>query len=308
MTTNADLASDFLAWMRDKRQAQPNTIDRYRLVIAAFAAFGAERPFAAVTVEDVEEFIARPRRTGSPAPATVVNELATLRSLYSYLTARHGLPVDPTLTAARPRVHNRQPNPVDDDTWLRVWTSDLPGEARVALGLGFFCGLRREEITTLRGSHVWGGALVNFTRKGGGEDRFDYRDVLDHFDSTMPELQPNRLDVPLRWLARTRGDLLLLPWEDDWISPSGMNKRMRRWLADAGLAPDAFTPHMLRHSFATNLLRSGVPLDVACDLCNHSSPTITMRYVRTSGGRLRALRSPNTGITSGSTDNGTTQD
>jgi site-specific recombinase XerD len=69
-----------------------------------------------------------------------------------------------------------------------------------------------------------------------------------------------------------------------------LNRRMGDWLVQCELPSDAFTPHNLRHSFATNLLRTGVPLDVACDLCNHSSVAITMRYVRTAGRRLSALR------------------
>jgi site-specific recombinase XerD len=164
----------------------------------------------------------------------------------------------------------------------------LPTDARVALGLGYFAGLRRAEIVSLRGDQVGRDRrLVAFTRKGGGEDTFDYGDVLDHFAWSMPHLEPGRLETPLRRLALQRGPDSLMPWQS--LRPQALNRRLTRWLDEAG-RPGAFGPHMLRHSFATNLLRSGVPLDVACDLCNHSSPTITMRYVHTGGGRLAALR------------------
>jgi integrase len=175
---------------------------------------------------------------------------------------------------------------------MRVWTSDLSPDRRVALGLGYYCGLRRAELLALRANQVWGGALVNFTRKGGGEDRFDYTDLVEHWQAKMPHLEAGRLLVPLQELARQQSGSLL-GWGTS-VRPTGLNKRMSTWLVQCGLASDAFTPHQLRHSFATNLLRSGVPLDVACDLCDHSSPTVTMRYIRTSGGRLASLRTLNT--------------
>lgn len=294
---NRAAATAFADWLRTKRNAPPSTLEKYRRLTLAWADF-APTDLAERTPEDVEAFTARPRRgaRSQAAPATVANEVAVLGSLYRWGMARLHWPENPAALAGRPKVHNRQPRPVDDDVWLTVWKSDLGLDARVALGLGYYCGLRRAEITSLHGNQVWGGALVNFKRKGGGEDRFDYADVVAHFDTFLPHLQAGRLVEPLRSLALSRGTAGLMPW-GDWCSPKALNDRMSGWLASAGVCSDAFTPHRLRHSFATNLLRSGVPLDVACDLCNHSSPTITMRYVRTSGGRLASLRQPHVAVT-----------
>jgi integrase len=218
----------------------------------------------------------------------VQNELAIVKQFYAWGQARHGWPTNPTTLAAKPRVRNRQPRPVEDETWLTFWLSDLPPVARVITGLGYFCGLRRNELVTLTGGQVWGGSLVNFIRKGGGEDRFDYLDIVAHFQHFLPHLRADLLVEPLERLARERGPARLVPWQSH--RPQALNKRLPGWLESAGLPGNAFGPHQLRHSFATNLLSSFVPLDVASDLCNHSSPTITMRYVRTSGGRLASLR------------------
>lgn len=281
----------FVDWMRHKRDASPTTLDTYLRTCRAWAVF-LPTDLAVRTPDDVETFTGRTRRGGCTGkPATIAREVATLGSLHRWGQHRHDWPSNPAALAARPKVHNRQPRPVDDDTWLTVWTADLTDDARVALGLGFYCGLRRREITALRGHQYWNGALVNFTRKGGGEDRFDVSDILAHWVHTMPHLQPLRLAEPLERLARVRGELALMPW-GAWTSPKGLNRRLSRWLVECGLQSDAFTPHQLRHSFATNLMRTGVPLDLACDLCNHSSPSITMRYIRTGGGRLAALRRP----------------
>jgi integrase len=204
--------------------------------------------------------------------------------------ARLGWESNPAVLAGRPKVRNRNPRPVPMELWLAVWTHELPDDARVALGLGYFCGLRREELVRLTRGQVWGGALVNFTRKHGGEDRMDVDDLLDHWQRTLPQSEPHRLVAPLSRLSRREGDGLLLPWAS--TRPEALNKRMCRWLCQCDVPSGAFTPHQLRHSFATNLVATGVPLALVASLCNHGSMDITMRYVRVGTGQLAALRAP----------------
>ncbi|MEV2273869.1 tyrosine-type recombinase/integrase [Nonomuraea africana] len=47
----------------------------------------------------------------------------------------------------------------------------------------------------------------------------------------------------------------------------------------AGLPPE-FTPHSLRHSFGTQLLRNGVDIVVVADLMGHATLDTTRSYTR----------------------------
>jgi site-specific recombinase XerD len=60
---------------------------------------------------------------------------------------------------------------------------------------------------------------------------------------------------------------------------------MKTLCARAHVGP--YTPHQLRHSFVTNLLRSGVPIHLVSRMANHSSTAITMRYVKAGASELR---------------------
>jgi len=66
----------------------------------------------------------------------------------------------------------------------------------------------------------------------------------------------------------------------------------------AGLTA-AIHPHMMRHSFATNLSATGTALDEAQALLGHANPTSTQIYFHPSPDRLRAAvdRVPNPGAT-----------
>lgn len=52
--------------------------------------------------------------------------------------------------------------------------------------------------------------------------------------------------------------------------------------------PDHLTPHMLRHSLATNMLRPEVnmPLHIVQEMMGHASIKDTMVYVEEASGRL----------------------
>ncbi len=67
--------------------------------------------------------------------------------------------------------------------------------------------------------------------------------------------------------------------------PGLLNRRMRS-LSDRA-ATARYTPHQLRHSFVTNLLRAGVPLHLVSRMANHSSPTVTNIYVKAGASELR---------------------
>jgi integrase/recombinase XerD len=54
---------------------------------------------------------------------------------------------------------------------------------------------------------------------------------------------------------------------------------MKKYLQQAAL-PRQYSPHCLRHTFATQLLNAGVSLEVLKELMGHRSIHITLRYTQ----------------------------
>ncbi|TKJ29701.1 MAG: integrase [Chloroflexi bacterium B3_Chlor] len=63
------------------------------------------------------------------------------------------------------------------------------------------------------------------------------------------------------------------------LRPSSLRRSFKRYSERADIVG---TPHVLRHSFATKAVRSGVSPFVLMRLLGHSDITTTMRYVHAS--------------------------
>lgn len=298
--TNEEIVERWLQHVSNQQGRRPHTIHTYTDVIGHWLEWLDGRPLAEVTPYDVEDFSQRPRRSGQRgAAATCRKDVTVVRRLHAWASER-GLPAAPVSTAVAPSVGDRDPKPVDDDDWLRLWHSDLRDEDRVILGVMYFIGLRRIEAAGLRPNEVDVDLKqIRTLRKGGSTRAIEYGAIVDALTYV-----PNQ-GIPLggqEWVPLLEGEVkrrvalgaTYLWWEssDDWRNdPLKINKRLRVLLTRAGMDPSSFTPHQLRHSAATNLLRAGVPIEFIADQMSHSSTTMTLRYANTSGQLARWLDS-----------------
>lgn len=298
VSLNNRLANEWLTWLRDTAGRRPQTTYNYASCIAMFLdECVGNRALDAVTPQDIDAWMQRPRggraKGNVAAPATRARNVAILRSFYKWLFVRGLVSVNVGAMLVAPKVANRQPRAIPDHTWAVAWDTVTLVRMRAILGLGFFLGLRREEIAELRAEHVdtHTRMLRHFPRKGGGDDTFPVGEVLAVWDQAMPQLfgefTAERFWQMLALLAEhplgDDGTLLGLPNKDQ------INRSLSQHLRDCGLK-DAFTPHALRHSFVTNLLRCGMPIELVSELANHSNLNVTMRYVKGGGGRVAEWR------------------
>ena len=293
--TTVDEAVDaYLESMR-RRDKSPRSIRTYGYVLGAYVAAFSGRDVSSLTFEEIEAWVMRPRRR-AVSNTTLRKDAVVVRCLHEWLAER-GVHTQPLRTLQFGKLQKATPRPVDDDVWMRVWGSDLDDVDRVWLGLGYYAGLRRLEIITLTPSDVdiTTGEML-FKRKGGFHANVEYEAAFDCMRMNLPHLvgDVSWVETFNRHVWRRIELGANYVWPDTESGSEAdcnrLNKRCDALSKRLALPAGALTPHRLRHSCATNLLRCGVPIGIIQRQLAHSSIDITQRYLQMSGELARSLQ------------------
>lgn len=281
---------EYADWQLSVRHRRPATIEAYVTVLGEWLDWVFPQSLWAATVPQAEGFVTRPRsrrahgRVG--APGTQRRDVAILRSAYQYAWERGYTPNHLMRGLHAPQVHNKDPKPILDEHWVALWSNPRLSPSDVAaLGLGYVCGLRRQEIYGATVSMVTPTEIVEFRRKGGKTQTLPWATMLNVLTQRLPHVLPDPMRFPAalaELVENQRGTDPLLRWV--CIEESAFNKKMHKWCAEVGVP--RYSPHQLRHSCATNLVRAGVPMPLVSQLMGHSNPQTTYRYVRAGGREL----------------------
>jgi integrase len=151
-------------------------------------------------------------------------------------------------------------------------------------------GLRASEVVALRLDDIqWRVGRIRIPlRKTGSELVLPLTDSVG--DSLVAYLRSARPDLSCREVfLRCRAPA-------GPLKPTAVTNAFQLWTRRSGLNMPVRGPHCLRHSYALNLLRKGVPLKVLGDLLGHKNAESTSVYLRLSIDDLRdvALDLPDT--------------
>ena len=154
-------------------------------------------------------------------------------------------------------------------------------KARVALTTAYAAGLRVSEVTGLKAVDIDSGRMVIRVECGkGGKERYVMLSgqLLGILRSYWRLAQPERFLFPGRDKQRP-------------IEPTVLHAACRSARVAAGI-DKRVSVHVLRHSFATHLLESGVDIRIIQVLLGHENLSTTARYTRVSSQVIARTESP----------------
>ena len=260
----------------------PRTIHLYTAAVAAFFAFHKRdgNDANAPTQTEIEAFLGRPRRDGSPrAPATRNQELATLRVFAAFAKRELGWEIDPSEKIPFVREPRRIPAVLSADELQRCFralATELRPEFRgcnlAILALLSQTGLRVHELVGLDLDQVdlVTATVLRVEGKGG----------------TLRELPLNDRALALiaEWVkerpkyAAPAETALFVSLRGTRISVRAVERRIECLRRVAKLAKKV-TPHTFRHTFATLELLAGTDLATLAELLGHSDVNTTALYL-----------------------------
>ncbi len=278
------------------RGLRPLTLVAYESVLTQFSAWirlsRADRPPDRVTARDVLEYLQHLREARGNGDAAVNRQLVVLRSFYRAIVAMGHLDHTANPLAGFPSIKavpRKLPVALDAAQVGRLLGEPKADTViglrdRALLALLYGTGIRATECATVRSGAVDLTRLTITVRGKGGHER------------TIP-LNPQLTDV-LRAYVQARGPALpTAPFFRSRfgrpLSRGAVYERVRTW-GQRSRVGITLSPHRLRHTFATHLVRAGVGLVTIRDLLGHRQITSTQIYLHVTADDLRhaAARHP----------------
>lgn len=271
----------FLNFLTVERGASENTLAAYRNDLQQFAHFiaGRKKSLSKITRNDIVNYMLSLKEKAY-AETTVARKLAAVKSFFAFLSGEGIVHRDPTDNLPAPRIGKSLPKyltPEQVDELLEQPNRRSGPEAkrdRAMLELLYATGMRVTELVSLNVDDISlapEAAHVRCMGKGSKERMIPiHEQAAQILETYMKEARPlfvrNKPEPAL--FVNRRGERLTR--QGFWLI-------LKTYARDADLGEEV-TPHTLRHSFATHMLRGGTPLRNVQELLGHANISTTQIY------------------------------
>lgn len=280
----------FLADLVVERAISGHTKSAYESDLLTFAGYcvplGILDPGQVVSGTLVE-FLAH-RNEASDAPRTRARRAACLRSFFRWRVTTGRSETNPSLLLPSPRLPSLLPKALPGPTMRALLSSSGDSGSptdlrdRLLIVLLYGSGLRASEVAALSLSDIdLEAGFVRVLGKGRKERRVP-------ISGSIPEDLKAYLAKGRPKVAKASSpSVLLLGDRGGALGRDGVYRAIKRRLASAG-APTHASPHTLRHTFATDLVRGGADLRAVQEMLGHASIDTTQIYTALANEHLKA--------------------
>ncbi len=280
----------FIDALWSQKGLAPQTLRAYQQDLKQFSAFLAGRGFGLTDADaaSVQQFLATRFERGASARSNA-RMLSTLKQFFRHQLRSGARDDNPTALIRAPRIHRSLPQSLGEhevEKLLAAPDTDSPYglRDRAMLELMYGSGLRVSELVGLELGQLNANlGLLRLVGKGNKERVVPVGEEALHWlgaylGRARPELK--RATAP--------SDALFLSSRGRAISRQAFWQIVKKYLLAAGIKT-SYSPHSLRHAFATHLLNHGADLRSVQMLLGHSSLSTTQIYTHVAQARLEAI-------------------
>ena len=317
-----NLIDRYIAYLKDERRYSSRTVDIYTDVLLDFVreiVYEGEILPDVISDNDIKDNLSvqRIRRyevllldDKGLSPVTVKQHLSVLSGFCRYLIKIEVLKSNPVSAVPKPKVQKSLPvffraeamkeyfehteglvNERSLDAFMACPESKCGKEdygvrlRRLIISMLYGLGLRRAELISLDISSVdFGRKVVKVHGKG------DKMREIPLIDALCEEilLYLKAVEI-LVGNERSLKEPLLVTYEGKRLYPAYVDRAVKKELTGVAGMTGRKSPHVLRHSLATELLENGTDLNSIKELLGHSSLAATQVYTHNSVSRLKSI-------------------
>jgi integrase/recombinase XerD len=277
----------YLSHLRVERALAKNTLDAYGRDLGRLAAHVGDVDPIAITEDVVSSLLASSAETGFGA-RSANRLLSGLRGFFRFLVRERVIQADPTELVDRPKVGRRLPKVLSFEDIERLLEAPDRSTSRgvrdaAMIHLMYASGLRVTELVTLRLRDLdMQRGVVTPMGKGEKGRLVPVGEVaLEHLSVYLESVRPTMAGPNLPWLflSKQRGRVGRMRRQGFW-------RLLKRYARIAAITAP-LSPHKLRHSFATHLLRGGADLRAVQAMLGHADLGTTEIYTHITSDHVR---------------------
>ena len=289
-------AEAFLEMLAAERGASANTLEAYRQDLRDFADFlqNGQPPVTLLTAGShaINSYLGHLSRENRVA-ATLSRRLSAFRQFYQFLISENWIKENPTAVIDSPQPARSLPKILSEDEVVRLLevAATQPGPEGVRLyamlEMLYASGLRVSELVTLPAAAIHPDKAFLLVKGKGKKERL--------VPLGQPAQQALKSYLPVRSYflkkAGSGGERWLFPSPSKTgnLTRQRFGQLLKELALAADLDPEKISPHIIRHAFATHLLRHGADLLVIQKLLGHADLSTTQIYTHVVTDHLQNL-------------------
>ena len=311
------IIDSYISYVKNIKRYSPRTVQIYQDVIRKYATlvFGTDdvsdsQLLESLNASEIRSYEVRLMDEEKMVPKTVRLHLSALSGFCRYLVKEGHLQSNPVRLVPKPKVEKRLPHffrkEAMDDYFTRtaihaseetlemfLRTSELKtGKdlyekrlSRLIISLLYSTGLRRSELMSLKVGDIDFGRKVAKVHGKGNKMR-EIPLIVSLSEEILLYL---RAVETLTGEERSLKSPLMVTYAGKPLYPAYVDRTVKRELGDVKGITGRKSPHVLRHSLATELMNEEADLNSIKEMLGHSSLATTQVYTHSSFARLKNI-------------------
>lgn len=277
----------FIKYLKNERRYPNTTINSYIRDLDNYYAYITLKKINYLTInkEEIRHYLKYLDELNYKK-TTISRMLSTLRHFYSYLVMINKIKTNQFKLIRNPKRDKKLPNFLQPNELQKIFDSislDTPLgiRNRLIIELLYATGLRVSELTNLKIENInINNQEIKVLGKGSKERIVYFGEYAKKYLNMYLEQSRSLL------LDKKKSPYLLINNSGDVLSNRGVEDIINKIVDEASIKHH-ISPHVLRHTFATDLLNNGADLKSVQELLGHSSLSTTQIYTHITNERLR---------------------
>ena len=268
-------------YLKYERAYSDNTVGAYMNDLNKYEEF-LKKDILESDTEDLEKYLKYIKNLES---TTVAHKITSIKSYFNYNIKREIVSVNPADKVSRPKLTKHLPEYLTEEEVGKLLDVEVKSpydyRNKTILELLYSSGIRISELVNIKTPNYDSEeCLIRIMGKGSKERIVPLGDYAinimnDYMNNYRPLINKKHTDYVF---VNNRGDK---------ISRQFIFKVIKKEALKKGIKKD-ISPHTLRHTFATHLLKNGADLRIIQELLGHENISTTQIYTHVTNNKLKS--------------------